>query len=92
MPTYQRVPENETPWDAVTVAIGGATDEDLEAGLFWPLNVVDGEVFDAGAEEAEDVEAAFTRAQDIARSHGFERIVVMLQRDSIWREGWGKLD
>jgi len=91
MPTYYRVSESETPFDAVTIAIGQADGEELEAGLFWPAREIGHQYFEAGAEVLETVEAAFTRAQEIASERGFERIAVMLQHDGLWDDDWGTL-
>lgn len=91
MPTYYRVAENETPFDAVTIAIGQSDSKGVEAGLFWPAREFGGQYFEAGIEVLGDVESAFSRAHEVARERGFERIAVMLQHDGLWDDDWGTL-
>jgi hypothetical protein len=84
---YERVTDEDAPYDAVTVSIF-ETENGVRANVMW-----------TAAEAPEDVPAfnllppseAFAEAHEVARRRGFKRVVVFIANQSLWSRAWGTL-
>ena len=84
---YDRVSDEETPMDAVTVSIF-STEAGVRANVMW-----------TAAEAPEDVPEynllapaeALAEAHAVAKRRGFKRVVVFIANQSLWSRAWGTL-
>jgi hypothetical protein len=84
---YERVTDEDAPYDAVTVSIF-ETESGVRANVMW-----------TAAEAPEDVPAfnllpppeALAEAHAVAKRRGFKRVVVFIANQSLWSRAWGTL-
>ena len=102
LPIYQwTTREDEIAEDAIMVGIGGTSAEMLMAGLsyveptasiYWCARVTAKGVHEAGSEMGPwSVQAALVRAEELRNQMGYERVVVTMAEEGIWRPDYGKL-
>ncbi|KFC62707.1 hypothetical protein FF80_03273 [Devosia sp. LC5] len=93
--------EDHVAADAVTVSIGSDTRILKIAGLefgtasawvYWPGTMHHGEHIEPRAEGPfDDVGVALDYAAQMSALYGFNRVVVALQDEALWRDSWGEL-
>jgi len=78
------------PEDAVTVRVFSRNGKTV-AEVSWPPRVEHGRIVKPVIGNPHPVPDVLIQAIDLQRKHGFRRIVVMIDDESLWRSEWGTL-
>lgn len=92
--------DDELDERAIIVGIGGTSADMIAAGLsyvepeadiYWHSQVTAQGYFEAGGELGHTVPTALKRAKELCHEMGYERVVITIQEEGMWRPEWGLL-
>lgn len=77
--------------DAAVFAVEGLDFGDVQASVYWPERMTQGDLVRAGLEGPYTVPEAIERANQLRELWNYDRIVIAIQDRSLWRSEWGRL-